>query len=197
MTNFVDTVFNTSATGNVIKYRIKHSDSTTEDVEISCITPITTQGTALNKAFFDTIQADFNSPIHKIPTGVILMWSGTASNIPSGWALCNGSNGTPDLRDRFIVGAGNSYAVGATGGEASHTLTVNEMPTHNHSFYYRTSSGANGYALGLNTGSSSSDYVTPHSTKVTTNKSLVKNEGGGAAHENRPPYYALCYIMKT
>lgn len=61
MNNFVDTVFNTSATGNVIKYRIKHSDNTTEDVEISCITPITTQGTLLNKVLFDSIQADLNT----------------------------------------------------------------------------------------------------------------------------------------
>lgn len=61
MNNFVDTVFNTSATGDVIKYRIKHADTTTEDVEISCITPVTTQGTALNKVLFDSIKDDLNT----------------------------------------------------------------------------------------------------------------------------------------
>lgn len=63
MTNFVDTVFNTSATGNVIKYNLKHADNTTEQVQLSVATPITTQGTALNKAFFDTIQTDLNNKL--------------------------------------------------------------------------------------------------------------------------------------
>lgn len=188
--NFVDTVFNTSATGNVIKYNLQHADSTTEQVQLSVATPITTQGTALNKVFFDAVNR------YLVPVGVICLWSGSASNIPTGWVLCNGSNGTPDLRDRFIVGAGNSYNVGATGGEASHTLTVNELPAHNHGFRYRASAGANHSALGLNTGSASSDYVTPHTTKTVTNNDLVVDAGGGQAHENRPPYYALCYIMK-
>ena len=61
MNNFIDTVFNTSATGNKIKYRITHADTTTEDVEISVITPVTTQGTALNKVLFDSIKDDLNS----------------------------------------------------------------------------------------------------------------------------------------
>jgi microcystin-dependent protein len=68
-----------------------------------------------------------------IPAGVILMWSGSVASIPSGWLLCNGSSGTPDLRDRFIVGAGSSYAVGATGGSATNTLTTSELPSHTHS----------------------------------------------------------------
>lgn len=54
-----------------------------------------------------------------VPTGGIIMWSGSIGSIPAGYVLCNGSNGTPDLRDRFVVGAGNSYAVGATGGFTS------------------------------------------------------------------------------
>jgi len=66
--------------------------------------------------------------------GMIMMWSGATNQIPSGWALCNGSNGTPDLRNRFIIGAGLSYAVGATGGatKQSVTLTKNNLPSHNH-----------------------------------------------------------------
>ena len=60
------------------------------------------------------------------------MWSGAANAIPTGYVLCDGGNGTPDLRDRFVVGAGNSYAVNATGGAASVTLTIAEMPAHTH-----------------------------------------------------------------
>ena len=57
--------------------------------------------------------AQINSPF---PSGGIVMWSGSVASIPSGWLLCDGTNGTPDLRNRFIVGAGSTYAVGATGG---------------------------------------------------------------------------------
>src|SRR5690606_9453998 len=64
--------------------------------------------------------------------GVIVMWSGSADNIPEGWALCDGTNGTPDLRDLFIVGAGREYAVGATGGAKEVTLTTAQMPKHSH-----------------------------------------------------------------
>ena len=60
-------------------------------------------------------------------TGMIMLWSGSTGTIPSGWALCNGSSGTPDLRDRFVVGAGSTYAVNATGGSANATLV-----SHNH-----------------------------------------------------------------
>ena len=68
-----------------------------------------------------------------VPGGIITMWSGSITDIPLGWALCDGSNGTPDLRDRFIVGAGGDYNVGNTGGANSVTLTVAQMPSHSHS----------------------------------------------------------------
>lgn len=68
-----------------------------------------------------------------LPQGAIIMWGGSASAIPFGWLLCNGSNGTPDLRNRFIVGAGSTYSVGATGGNASVTLSSAQMPVHTHS----------------------------------------------------------------
>ena len=67
-----------------------------------------------------------------VPRGVILMWYGTTSNIPSGWAICDGNQNTPDLRDRFIVGAGNSYTSQQTGGATQVTLQISELPSHSH-----------------------------------------------------------------
>ena len=124
-----------------------------------------------------------------IPTGVIVVWSGPITTIPSGWNLCNGSNGTPDLRDKFVLGAGNSYAVAATGGEETHTLTVAEMPAHKHSVMEYSGqsgvSGANAYSahINSNTNGASSDGTT--------------FTGDSGAHNNMPPYYALVYIMRT
>ena len=77
-----------------------------------------------------------------LPSGVIVMWSGSIASIPSGWLLCNGSSGTPDLRDRFIVGAGSTYAVAATGGSANATLV-----SHTHT----ATSTFTGSALGTHT----------------------------------------------
>lgn len=83
-------------------------------------------------------QATLNSPF---PPGGIIMWSGSTGTIPSGWLLCDGNNSTPDLRDRFIVGAGSSYAVGTTGGNATTTLSTANLPSHTHSFSGTTDSG--------------------------------------------------------
>ncbi|MEX3926183.1 hypothetical protein AB4Y36_19440 [Paraburkholderia sp. BR10936] len=66
------------------------------------------------------------------PIGSIMLWSGAANAIPENWALCNGSNGTPNLQDKFVVGAGNSYAVGATGGATTATLGITNLPAHSH-----------------------------------------------------------------
>ena len=122
-------------------------------------------------------------------TGMIILWSGAQNQIPSGWVLCNGQNSTPDLRDRFVVGAGSGYSVGATGGAASVTLTTNQIPSHTHSY-----SSANHPTSGgpeQNQSGGPEDRTTFNVSKTTG------SEGGGQSHENRPPYYALCYIMKT
>ena len=121
-------------------------------------------------------------------TGMIIMWSGAISNIPSGWVLCDGSNNTPNLTDKFIVGAGNSYAVAATGGADSVTLTVAQIPSHNHPIQIRTGIDDNNFSFNNGFSSDRND------SGGTFNSN---NTGGGQSHENRPPYYALAFIMKT
>lgn len=130
----------------------------------------------------DTVAEAISSTI---TSGMILMWSGAADKIPSGWLLCNGTSGTPDLRNRFIVGAGDEYAVGNTGGAKEVTLTTAEIPSHTHTYYISTQGDT------TNPATSNRRYATG-SEEATT-----ETTGGGEAHENRPPYYALCYIMKA
>jgi len=136
------------------------------------------------------------------------------------WRICDGGSGTPDLREQFIVGsggdnatvAGTGYTSGNIGGENAHTLTVAEMAAHNHSgstssdgaHTHDVSSipnGGEGYALVFN--SSNEVYKWAHTGTVTstsdgahTHSLSINNTGGGGAHENRPPYYALIYIIK-
>jgi hypothetical protein len=131
-----------------------------------------------------------------VPTGLIAIWSGATGSIPTGWTLCNGSNGTPDLRNSFIIGAGSTYAVGATGGSAdaivvSHTHTITD-PGHVHN---TTSSGSgtliNAAASGL-TGASTSTTAS-----ATTGITATNSSGTSGTGANLPPYYALAFIMKT
>ena len=120
------------------------------------------------------------------PEGIIVAWSGSEDDIPDGWHLCDGTNGTPNLRDRFIVGAGNTYAVGAKGGEAAHTLTTSEMPKHYH--WISETDSAIGRMLDSNRGSKI--------TQGGANISKTDYSGESEPHNNLPPYYALCFIMK-
>ena len=117
--------------------------------------------------------------------GIITLWSGAKIAIPSGWFLCDGTNGTPNLQDRFIIGAGSTYAVGATGGESTHVLTTEELPAHNHS-----------YPSVIN-GTSGTSPIFDSGIQYSTSTGATGNTGSGTAHENKPPYYALCYIMKA
>jgi hypothetical protein len=147
-----------------------------------------------------------------IPAGGILLWSGSIGSIPAGYVLCNGNNGTPDLRDRFIVGAGSTYAVNATGGSADSTL-----PTHTHGATSTSSSvvtdpghlhttgvflaGGNSVNGMFSNANSSNPFSTNSAvtgiTVATTTTTTNANAGVSATNGNLPPYYALCYIMKT
>ncbi len=97
----------------------------------------------------------------KIPAGLIIMWQGTTA--PEGWALCNGSNGTPDLRGRFIVGYGGEYSINQTGGEATFTLSETEMPVHNHTASSDDGSSSNSFLRShMHAGASSIDKEQTH-----------------------------------
>lgn len=125
-----------------------------------------------------------------LPSGVIVMWSGQLANIPAGWALCNGANGTPDLRDRFVVGAGTSYAVGDTGGANQVTLTLNQIPAHTHGYSDQYTTGER------DNGSHAWNATYDKNPRYTADNKTTSSAGGGQAHENRPPYYALAFICK-
>lgn len=262
-------------------------------------------------ASFDTWGTKLNNNLstldaHLVPTGAILMWSGAVVDIPAGWSLCDGTNGTPDLRGMFIVGAGGAYAVAATGGAESVTLATSQIPAHNHDgstgsaggHSHTASTGSNGshnhggstgntspgtnsagghshsgstnttgnhrhsillshsggtntaaniatdidssvnregpqysftnsdnkgwlgtdgshsHSLSINSNGSHSHSVNNHSHSISTDGGhthsvsvnsvsshshsvTVESTGGGGSHENRPPYYALAFIMNT
>ena len=171
-------------------------------------------------------------------SGMIILWSGNTGNIPTGFVLCDGNNGTPNLTDRFIVGAGGAYSPGASGGSSTVTLSSSQLPSHNHSFsssgttnsagshfHYSFRSGNHGqlqngsnmnannypgsgtgranlyegYNINssgsvANVGKTSDHSGHQHGFSVS---GTTGSTGSGSSIENRPPYYALCYIMKT
>ena len=161
-----------------------------------------------------------------IPSGFIGLWSGAANAIPSGWYLCNGSNGTPDLRGRFVVGYNNNdslFDVNDTGGSkdatlVSHSHTINN---HTHSFSASTTGGNhvhqyidqyvvinNGYRpwpasnndcaqRNINTSGSGSHSHSISGTTGNPSDRGTNSQGSSATNANLPPYYALAYIMKA
>jgi len=137
-----------------------------------------------------------------LPSGCIVLWSGSVASIPSGWYLCNGANGTPDLRNRFIVGAGSTYSVGGTGGSAdaivvSHTHTATDSGhTHNVAIPAYAGTDAGGGAIADGTSSPTSTVVNVTSNSGTASIS-VSTTGSSGTNANLPPYYALAYIMKA
>jgi microcystin-dependent protein len=154
---------------------------------------------------------EIDGALNFLPKGCIIAWTGTTA--PAGWALCNGENGTPDLRGRFILGLGHSQGlsdrpINQRGGAETHTLTVNEIPAHNH-----TMNNA-----GEHTHSVNNPFGTTHNydnranfaggarrygypVRITLNNAgnhthTINNTGGGQSHNNMPPFHVLAYIMR-
>lgn len=150
-----------------------------------------------------------------VPRGVITMWSGSISAIPIGWVICNGGNGTPDLRNKFVIGAGSSYAVGGTGGATTVTLTIANLPPHNHTGT-TSSEGSHAHTVyiavdavgtgdrisgadtsGSDEGISTKSAGTTDTQGAHTHTFTTNTVGSGTAFSILPPYYALAYIMKS
>ena len=193
----------------------------------------------------DVVLCDLDRPLAEqlaTPSGAIMMWSGSVVSIPAGWLLCDGSNGTPDLRDRFIIGAGGGLNPNQTGGTAQVTLTTGNLPSHGHgagslqaqnggghtpsgvtstagdhdhalagvsvsggnwSIQYTYHEHLNGDAIsndsrtgraGNHAHNLNMDAVADHTHTI---GGATANTGGGQAFDNRPPYLALCFIMKV
>ncbi len=112
-------------------------------------------------------------------SGMIAIWSGAIVDIPTGYALCDGNNGTPDLRNKFVPGSGDSYAPGDSGGSDSQTHGFTSSD-HNHVIPNTMACPGAGASLCLNG----------------TNTSNATASGTTDSGDNRPQYYSLCYIMK-
>ena len=145
-----------------------------------------------------------------VPIGAILLWYGATNAIPDGWALCNGQNGTPDLRDRFVVGAGSHYSVNFTNSLAATnvTLTTNNLPTHHHQYedaFFNESDttgpiytnfpggGVTNTHIANLYGSSAHDS---NNSNIYWRGMFTYNAGSSTPIDVRPPYYALAYIMR-
>lgn len=172
-----------------------------------------------------------------VQSAFIILWDGDEQNPPAGWKVCDGTNGTPDLRNRFIVGAGDTYSVGSTGGSASVTLSSTQIPQHSHPATVSLSpSGSHSHAVSISSSGSHSHPFSPSNTVTrasgagssatgssgagvnpigpvsahnhsnlstgtegdhTHSISIVGGSvGSGQAHENRPPYHALVFLMQ-
>ncbi len=161
-----------------------------------------------------------------VPKRAIIMWSGTIEEIPEGWALDEEGRPTtdpvaadkgvmlPDLRAKFVIGSGNGYEVGSSGGSKTlnlshihttgdHTLTVAQIPPHNHA------NGNYKYMLQYTGGNTTADTDSTSNEPDIKNKGEVTNVGGGQPHNHGntgtalsanqdilPPFFALAFIMK-
>lgn len=153
---------------------------------------------------------------------VITMWAGNPASLPHGVQLCDGTNGTPNLKGRFVVGydpGDEDYnQVGDTGGAKRVALTTAELPSHSHAIQdpghnhstarliarkWFDNSGEAPFDLVIENegypsyGGSVSPFTAPLTAPATTGITATEATGGGEAHENRPPYYALAFVTRV
>ena len=196
--------------GNISGGNLSVSGTTT-------LTGVATAPTAANGTNNTQIETTAFVIYNGVPSGCIMLWSGSIASIPSGWYLCNGTNGTPNLVDRFVIAAGSAYPVGAVGGSAdaivvshSHTAsfapptatsTVND-PGHTHTTNAQRIIQNSGGISGRGYGETGADIFSA-TTGITVSTSLsggsvtVNATGSSGTNANMPPYYALAYIMKA
>lgn len=186
-----------------------------------CIIRVYKDSEALPRSSLKLMRYSVSTEASSVPQGSIIPWYGDKANIPNGFALCDGTKGTPDLRDMFLVGAGSTYSLGAKGGEAMHKLVGAELPSQSvdlkgwipigfrlmhYSEHLKwtknlgdtTSSSLGRYTIETENFRINSDNAGgPSYTYVYYSPiSSVFSLGNDQPHENRPPYYALYYIMK-
>lgn len=142
------------------------------------------------------------------PQGAIVIWAGTLATIPSGWALCDGLDGRPNLLDRFVRGINTAIQnPGLTGGQATVTLTISQMPshthtpisggTHDHTIPLGTSSGSTGVRTGTGLDGGNGLDLGDESPPIESGSGATGFTGGGGAHNNIPPFFEVAYIIKT
>lgn len=145
---------------------------------------------------------DMDSP-RAPPVGTIQIWSGLLVDIPQKWALCDGTQGTPNLIAKFVKGAPPSTEAGAIGGQDQIVLTTNQLPAHNHATSGSTlhshqvnitnPSGGGPFKGGFQEANQDSGSFTwdQQQSGVT-----LQNAGNSGQHENRPPFFEVAYIMR-
>lgn len=133
-----------------------------------------------------------STPSESLPIGSVIMWAGTLETIPTGWHLCDGTEGTIDLRGMFALGAGGTYSLGDSGGSEEVTLTLAQMPRHAHAAtYYIGNGGTNRFYT-----NSSASAVMRYANSSADISDRTTEDGNSQPHPNMPPYKALYYIQK-
>ena len=202
-----------NVTGNITGSITGNSGTATK---LATSRTISINGDATGSTAFDgTANVTITTDVPNIiPSGGIIMWSGSVATIPSGWYLCNGTNGTPNLVNRFIIGAGSSYGVGATGGSKdaivvshSHTGTTGGQSNgHTHNFtigrnfsYTKNNTGVHyGDSGFINSNGGEEDTLgTGYNNQDHSHNFTTSTVGSSGTNANLPPYYALCFIMKA
>ena len=171
-------------------------------------TPSTTiRSSEVNQNFADLVAAIEKAMPSSASGHGIIAWHGAVANVPSGWYLCDGNNSTPDLRGKFILGAGGAYSVGATGGAENKTMSTSEMPIHTHvqnAHNHAVSANQSGQSNGTDTNSGKYAWNDPayaglsvRATHHAEATAVNQDAGGGASFSLMNPYHALCWIMKS